>query len=83
MFVLFLFRCGFAGENGPRCIIPSEVKKQKSELVREGIKSWRKKIGREGSQWESHRFPVIFFLKKERKKGKKRKKNDLYHINLK
>lgn len=24
---MFSFRCGFAGETGPRCIIPSEIKK--------------------------------------------------------
>uniref|UniRef100_A0A8B9N9R0 Actin related protein 10 n=1 Tax=Accipiter nisus TaxID=211598 RepID=A0A8B9N9R0_9AVES len=26
-FSTFSFRCGFAGETGPRCIIPSEIKK--------------------------------------------------------
>ena len=27
------FRCGFAGENGPRAIVPSEVKRQKTGMV--------------------------------------------------
>ncbi|OWF35723.1 Protein phosphatase 1 regulatory subunit 37 [Mizuhopecten yessoensis] len=35
--VIFNFRCGLAGETGPRCIIPSEIKNAKSGKI---VKLW-------------------------------------------
>ena len=78
LFILFFCRCGFAGEMGPRYIIPSQVKIRTGQ-VRCVVVS-QKKLEREAAI--IYLKYVDLFEVTLKKKKKKKKKRDFFYLVL-